>query len=467
MGLARRLAILLCLSLLTGGCAVTVQPPSAVEAARDSAPGVSEGGFLLADGAPLTVADVLQRARSADYILMGETHTSACDHRMQAQLLRSLVGEGIRPVVGLEMLPASTNPELARFSSGAVSLSELPEAVNWKTWWGYEFALYRPVFEVIATTGLPVVALNLPHAVARKAGAVGLDGLTPAERDLLPAAVQLSSTEQRNALEPVFREHMQRRSGMEQKAASGATSAPISGAAPSAAPSAASGATSGAVSGAAQGTSRETPQAAPPVAPHVSPQAASEVAPEAVQRTMDKFFTVQAVWDSTMAHEAVKARRAFAAPVYILAGGGHVGFGWGIASRIRLYDPAARILLVMPWRGGELPDAAEGDVFFRCRASGARLGLAFSFAKGAAQVVGVEPGSRAAEAGFRAGDVIVKVGGLPVESPSTLHEAGAAALAKGEGLEFTVRRDDAEMILKVPAVRSDAARSPSATVAAP
>ena len=447
MGLAARCALILCLFMLTGGCSLAGRPPAAshgvvpVASPQDDVPSAGQvsaataaavpvGSFVQGDGSLIASSDVVRRLAGADYILVGESHTSPCDHRQQARLLRLLTDAGLRPVVGLEMLPTATNPALWRLSAGSLGIDALPDAVDWRTNWGYDFALYRPVFEVIASAGLPVRGLNLPAGLARKAGREGLEGLPPAERALIPSVVMPPSEGQRATLEEVFREHMTMR---EMRKPGGATSA--TGAASS------TGMPSG--TAATAGMPTETVQAAAPAAPE-------QTMPEAMRRAFDSFMLVQSVWDATMAYEAVRARIDIGGPVYILAGGGHVEYGWGIARRLRGFDPTARIVLVHPWRGDGAPDPAQADIFFRCDAAPPRLGLAFTFDDGRVRIAEVLPGSPAATAGFLPGDVVQTAGGRTVDSPKVLHEAGSAAAASGASIVFTVLRDGASHTITVP-----------------
>lgn len=79
--------------------------------------------------------------------------------------------------------------------------------------------------------------------------------------------------------------------------------------------------------------------------------------------------------------------------------------------------------------------AAERDAGARMSALGLRLAPAASVGgadkKGVA-VVGVEPGSPAAEKGVRTGDVIAEVGGRPVEAPADVRRALDEARTDGK-----------------------------------
>ena len=155
----------------------------------------------------------------------------------------------------------------------------------------------------------------------------------------------------------------------------------------------------------------------------------------------DRFRLVQSIWDSKMAEEAVRLRKRYDWPVLIVAGSGHVENGWGIARRIRRFDPGARILLLMPWRGGEF-DRESADAFFYCPDSyDSKMGaLLTSTGHGGLLVERVTRGSRAEKAGLRPGDVLLEAAGIPLDQLFDLHMAGAKVHDADAPLVFTVRR---------------------------
>ncbi len=170
------------------------------------------------------------------------------------------------------------------------------------------------------------------------------------------------------------------------------------------------------------------------------------------QRTeaWQRFLTVQSLWDTVMAERAVAVRQLTERPVVVIAGGGHVGNGWGIASRLAVLDPTAKRLLVMPWRGGEPPEAAQANIFAYCpETMHFRLGFTLEAGEAGVLVTEVDSGSKAAAAGFKSGDRISGAGGHRVVRLFDLHQAALEAIKDGVGLRLHVPRDGAPLELTI------------------
>lgn len=301
MGLLRRPVILLLAStLLAAACA----GPHREARTRSGVEDLLPGDFLAPGRGRIDPGAVAAAAREARYVLVGESHDNACDHRAQAAVLAALVDAGRPPAVGLEQVDVERQEALDRFSSGHLALGALPAALDWKARWGVDFDRYRPIFAVADDRRLPLVALNLPASLVRTFGEQGESGLSSESRALLPPEIFPPPPEQEARLREAFEAH---RHGDH---------------------------------GGGAGPGGEDPVA--------------------------RFSRVQSLWDTAMAGRAVDAASRLGRPVAILAGAGHVEHGWGIESRLARLDPGGHVLSVLPWRGdGEL-DPAAADLFFFC-----------------------------------------------------------------------------------------------------
>lgn len=404
-----RLILPLLLAMLAG-CA----KPAAVNPLWVSPP---PGSFLASDASPLPDSAVADMARQADFILMGESHTNPCDHAVQARLIEALAESGLRFSIGLEMLPVTSQSALDRFNARDISAAELGDTVGWETIWGYPYALYRPIFELAERYDLPVAGLNIPRQTLVTFRDQGNQGLTQADRDVLPRRIVPASPAQRKALEMQVELHQSMRAAGDR--------APKPGASP-----------------------------AEPNAPAM-PRALSSM-----NSMAEKFFLVQALWDSMMAEQALAWKAKLSRPMLILAGSGHVEHGWGIEFRLRSLDPEAACLGVMPVRDEEdFRDQADEDkrplpgnqVYFHCAAQHkSRLGMNILFETEAMRVESVEPGSKADAAGLRAGDVLLKAGNRDLKEAMDLHFAAMAASRLNKPLALTVLRDGQTLVLTIP-----------------
>lgn len=385
--------------LFGAGCA-----PGHVTPSSDALSVPEQGGFYHLDAgrlAPLSREQCRELLQDAAYVLLGEGHTVACDHVVQARVIEML-GETPRHwAVGLEMLGAEFQPVLDEVNKTPLELARdlprLEKTLGWSENWGYGFALYAPPLQAALRAGMPLFALNVQRDVLLALRKKGRERMTPEQAAWLPERIIPPLPEQQDELLKVFTLHQEFMTG---KAADHAV----------------------------------------------------------LQERLQRFFTVQSIWDTAMALRAKEARQDTGRPVIILAGSGHVENGWGIAHRLHILDPEARVVLVMPWRGGEPPRPGSGDVFYFCPESattrqGLRLTLTLPAEGGgesAILVEGVEPGSLAAAADLRPGDMIVEADGRKPGSLGMLHVAGLEALRQGRPLRLVVVRNGYRLWLTLP-----------------
>jgi uncharacterized iron-regulated protein len=193
-----RLTILCCLVLPLLGCATsrlegpTFRPSPGVFFTGDTVHSLDEIPHMLC---------------TSDFILIGESHTNPCDHRVQELLLQVLAGSGKQFVIGLEMVDGTGQDVLDRFNRGELGPEELENALDWPRSWGHPFALYKPLFEGAARWSIPVHGLNLPSAVVRTVGRTGLEGLSPEEHQWIPEPILLPAPEQVERLRAQYELH--------------------------------------------------------------------------------------------------------------------------------------------------------------------------------------------------------------------------------------------------------------------
>ena len=104
-------------------------------------------------------AALLDRAKAANVLLLGETHDNQQHHDNQEKLLRTLVESGARPALMMEQLNAENQPALDQALAGSEhddvlsSVTSLIQFADWKP--------YRPLLAIAIDNELPVIAANI------------------------------------------------------------------------------------------------------------------------------------------------------------------------------------------------------------------------------------------------------------------------------------------------------------------
>jgi uncharacterized iron-regulated protein len=116
----------------------------------------------------------------ADFVLLGEKHDNPDHHRLQANVIASVVRAGKRPSVALEMLDSDQDAIVSRYRAAPGATARgFGAALDWdKSGWP-EWSSYLPIAQVAFDNGLPIEGANLPLALVRAVAHGGLDGMTP------------------------------------------------------------------------------------------------------------------------------------------------------------------------------------------------------------------------------------------------------------------------------------------------
>jgi uncharacterized iron-regulated protein len=161
----------------------------------------------LASGEALSFRDLIDRLESFDVIFVGEVHTNAEHHLIQAQILQSLITRNPDLVMGVEFFPRDQQGLLDRYLSGEIEEEAFLETIQWSKTWGYPYHLYRPLFLTARREGVPVLALNAPRDIVRNVARKGLDGLTDEERSRIAREMDLDNEAHRAYVREVFERH--------------------------------------------------------------------------------------------------------------------------------------------------------------------------------------------------------------------------------------------------------------------
>ncbi|OIO01530.1 MAG: hypothetical protein AUJ51_08375 [Elusimicrobia bacterium CG1_02_56_21] len=188
--------------------------PPAVPGLSPAAPADTAPGFCVFNannGAAMAGREVLKTAAQENNVLcVGESHDQLNDHLAQLEALKVLNEvRGSNVVVGFEMLNMTLQPVLDEYASGKITEAEFLKKAGWQKEWGFDFNLYKPLFDFIREKKLGALALNLPKKVVSNIAKLGLDGLSQEDRKYLPADLQVTANAQYIAyIRESFQGHM-------------------------------------------------------------------------------------------------------------------------------------------------------------------------------------------------------------------------------------------------------------------
>lgn len=158
-------------------------------------------------GEPLSLEALTEQLLESRVVYVGEHHDRVADHEAQRAIVASLHARDPAVAIGLEMVQRPHQPALDAYVAREIDEAALLERIAWSERWGFDFALYRPIFTFAREHGLPLVALNAPSELTRQVAREGLDALGAEQRAMLPAELDLESAPHRRMVEGALRGH--------------------------------------------------------------------------------------------------------------------------------------------------------------------------------------------------------------------------------------------------------------------
>ena len=136
-----------------------------------------------ATGGEIAWRDLLARLADRRVVLLGETHDIAEIHRWQLHVAVSL--HTLRPnlALGFEMFPLRLQPVLDDWVEGLMDTATFIERSEWFTVWGFDPALYLPLFYFCRQQKVRMLALNCHRPLVTRVGQLGWEAIPVEERD--------------------------------------------------------------------------------------------------------------------------------------------------------------------------------------------------------------------------------------------------------------------------------------------
>lgn len=136
------------------------------------------GTLWTGDGKQVDAAKLEAAVKAARFIAIGEIHTNADHHRLQARIVSMKATSGAKPAVVWEMVPQSLQPLLDK--AAETGADKLGEALNWEKRGWPSWAAYRPIAEAALANGLAMRAGDLDRETIRTIGKQGTAALEAA-----------------------------------------------------------------------------------------------------------------------------------------------------------------------------------------------------------------------------------------------------------------------------------------------
>lgn len=337
---------------------------------------VPPGRWIDAEGRPTDAAAVLRRAAAAPVVALGEMHESAEDHRWQIQTLAGLHALNPHIAIGMEAFPRRLQPVLDRWSAGELDETTFLKLTQWDKVWGYDAAYYLPIMHFARMNRLPLIALNVERSLVSRVARQGWAAVPTDEREGVGDPAAVSENYLKR-LEEVASGH---------------------------------------------GGQRGSPD-------------------------FQRFVAAQSLWDRAMAEAAATQHRRDGRTVVAIMGRGHAEHRDGVIRQLEDLGLGNSVVL-LPWAPGRpcnQPGELAADAMFGVAAPQTvaaprpRLGVELREAEGGVGVATVAPGSAAARAGLKAGDVITTAAGKAVRDPGDVTKL-VRATPPGAWLPLEVRR---------------------------
>lgn len=159
-----------------------------------------------ADGAFVEPARVAEAVAKAEYVLLGETHTHARHHRLQARLIDAASTERA-PAVVLEMVTRGRQAAIDEWRAAGARPSDFGTAVGWAEQGWPEWSIYQPIVEQAIAHDLAILAGGPARETFATVARNGLESLSPERRRTLRLDQPLPETQAKRLETTLRRAH--------------------------------------------------------------------------------------------------------------------------------------------------------------------------------------------------------------------------------------------------------------------
>lgn len=119
-------------------------------------------------------------------VCVGEEHTNPHHHWVQLEVVRHLGPRWKQLALGMEMFQRPFQGVLDDYAAKRIDETALRSRAGWEDRWGYDFKLYGPIITAALAVHASLLALNAPKELTKKIAHKGLESLTPDEKKQVP-----------------------------------------------------------------------------------------------------------------------------------------------------------------------------------------------------------------------------------------------------------------------------------------
>lgn len=143
----------------------------------------SDNWYIPKEKTSRTDDQVYQSLPREGFILLGEHHANTAHHQWQLKLIKQLRKQQNKLVLGLEMLPRSSQSALDKWIAGNLTKDEFIKASGWLEYWSFNFEDYYPILDYARQNKIPLIALNVSHQLLQGIKQVGWDAVPENHRE--------------------------------------------------------------------------------------------------------------------------------------------------------------------------------------------------------------------------------------------------------------------------------------------
>jgi uncharacterized iron-regulated protein len=132
----------------------------------------------------ISLKEALKNVRPGQTVVLGESHGTSVMAAQQVQVLETLREMGLSVSTGMEFFAYPFQNQVEAYLSGFLPEPEFLQQIEWGEGFSFDFYRQQVLFPKLGSEF--VVALNAPRSLTGQIVKVGLEGLSEAEKALLP-----------------------------------------------------------------------------------------------------------------------------------------------------------------------------------------------------------------------------------------------------------------------------------------